>query len=93
MGICNTQLINLNELGIKEKITNKLRCYNKFRTGVLGEKKEKQNVSELDIRNYAKHILNNGTILEKQDITKRPLTNADISINLYSAYYNTATSS
>ncbi len=54
-------------LSIKENITNELKRYNKFSTEVLGEKKEKQDVSELDIRNYAKYVLNNGTILEQRE--------------------------
>jgi len=34
----------------------------------LRVKKEKQNLTEVDIRNYAKYILNEGTILEKREL-------------------------
>jgi len=38
------------------------------KAGVLGIKKEKQNVTEIDIRNYAKYILQEGTIIEKREL-------------------------
>lgn len=61
-------IVDLNEFGVRERIEQELKRYNKFRAGVLGVKKEKQNVTEVDIRNYAKYILNEGTILEKREL-------------------------
>jgi hypothetical protein len=60
--------IALDELGLKDKIERELKRYNTFRAGVLGVKKEKQSVTEVDIRNYAKYILREGTIVEKREL-------------------------
>ncbi|MBD3282485.1 MAG: hypothetical protein GF387_02645 [Candidatus Portnoybacteria bacterium] len=62
------RLVDLNEFGVKDKIEQELKRYNKFRAGVLGAKKEKQNITEIDIRNYAKYILKEGTVLEKREL-------------------------
>ena len=60
--------INLNELELKEKIENELQRYNSFRHRVLGIQKEKQGVTDVDIRNYAKHILKQGSLSEKREL-------------------------
>ncbi|PIR69183.1 MAG: hypothetical protein COU47_03705 [Candidatus Niyogibacteria bacterium CG10_big_fil_rev_8_21_14_0_10_46_36] len=61
-------VIHLDELGLRDRIDAELKRYNRFRTGVLGAKKKKESVSELDIRNYAKYLLQEGTIMEKREI-------------------------
>ncbi|MFA5169124.1 MAG: recombinase family protein [Candidatus Paceibacterota bacterium] len=59
--------IDLDELGIRDKIEKELMRFNKFRIGVLGHKKE-ANDSDIDIRNYAKYLLKEGTITEKREL-------------------------
>ncbi len=59
--------IDLDELGIRDKIEKELMRFNKFRIGVLGHKKEVSN-SDIDIRNYAKYLLKEGTITEKREL-------------------------
>jgi hypothetical protein len=59
--------IDLDELGIRDKIEKELMRFNKFRIGVLGHKKEVNN-SDIDIRNYAKYLLREGTITEKREL-------------------------
>ncbi|MFA5207774.1 MAG: recombinase family protein [Candidatus Paceibacterota bacterium] len=59
--------IDLDNLGIKDKIEKELMRFNKFRIGVLGHKKEVSN-SDIDIRNYAKYLLKEGTITEKREL-------------------------
>jgi DNA invertase Pin-like site-specific DNA recombinase len=59
--------IDLDELGIKDNIEKELMRFNKFRIGVLGHKKEVSN-SGIDIRNYAKYLLKEGTITEKREL-------------------------
>ena len=59
--------IDLDELGIKSKIEQEIARFNKFRIGVLGHKKESRN-SEIDIKNYAKYLLAEGTIYEKREL-------------------------
>lgn len=59
--------INLDELGIKSKVQEELARFNKFRVGVLGHKKEAQN-ADVDVRNYVKYLLRDGTITEKREL-------------------------
>ncbi len=59
--------IDLDELGVKTKIEQEIARFNKFRIGVLGHKKE-VNTTEIDIRNYAKYLLREGTIIEKREL-------------------------
>ena len=59
--------INLDELGVKATIETELARFNKFRIGVLGHKKETHN-SDIDVRNYAKYLLNEGTLIEKREL-------------------------
>ncbi|MEX0909917.1 MAG: recombinase family protein [Candidatus Paceibacterota bacterium] len=60
--------IHLDELGLRERIEAELKRYNKFRTGVLGATKQKESVTEVDIRNYAKYLLKEGSIMEKREL-------------------------
>lgn len=60
--------MNLDELGLKERIAGELRRYNRFRTSVLGVRQEKTEVTDLDVRNYAKYILGEGTLVEKREL-------------------------
>ena len=59
--------INLDELGIRATIENELARFNKFRIGVLGHKKEAHD-SDIDVRNYVKYLLNEGTLIEKREL-------------------------
>ncbi len=61
--------INLDELGIRTKIEEELKRYNRFRAGILGAETEKApKIKEINIRNYAKYILREGNILEKREL-------------------------
>ena len=59
--------INLDKLGVKSRIEQEIARFNKFRIGVLGHKKESRN-SEVDIKNYAKYLLAEGTMYEKREL-------------------------
>jgi site-specific DNA recombinase len=60
--------VNLDELGIKEKVSNEFKRYNHFRMSVLGENKEEKDIKDVDIRNYAKYILKKGSVIEKREL-------------------------
>lgn len=60
--------IDINEIGLKEKIRGEINRHRKFNTNVLGLKDQKINASDIDIRNYAKHVLKDGSSIEKRDI-------------------------
>jgi len=59
--------IDLDDLGVKSRIEQEIMRFNKFRIGVLGHKKENTNV-DVDIRNYAKYLLKEGTLVEKREL-------------------------
>ncbi len=76
--------IDLDELGIRASIELEIARFNKFRIGVLGHKKEANN-ADIDIRNYAKYLLRDGTITEKRELMsfmKSKLTIKDKKIEL-----------
>jgi len=59
--------VNIDELGMKARIEEELARYNKFRIGVLGASK-KERATDIDIRNYAKYLLKEGTLQEKREL-------------------------
>ena len=59
--------LDLDEIGMKEKIRDEISRYNKFRVGVLGMK-TKERSSDVDLRDYAKYLLKEGTIAEKREL-------------------------
>ena len=59
--------IDLNEIGIKEKIKTEVERFKKFQKILLGIK-DKIEVGDIDIRNYAKFILREGTDVEKREL-------------------------
>lgn len=63
-GILDT--ISLDEIGMKEKIKAEIDAHNAFQQSVLGLRANKIKVKEVDIRNYAKHILRDRPIEEKR---------------------------
>jgi DNA invertase Pin-like site-specific DNA recombinase len=59
--------INLDEIGIKEKIKLEVERFKKFQRVIL-RNKNKIEVGDIDIRNYAKYILKEGSVLEKREL-------------------------
>jgi DNA invertase Pin-like site-specific DNA recombinase len=59
--------IDIDEIGIKEKIKAEVERFKKFQRIALGNT-EKIEVGEIDIRNYAKYILKEGTEIEKREL-------------------------
>ena len=60
--------IDLDEIGIKERIRSEIERHRKFQSGILGIKEKTIKVVDIDIRNYAKYILREGTMLEKREL-------------------------
>jgi len=59
--------VNINEIGMREKIKSELERMKKFQHSVLGIKQEVK-IKDIDIRDYAKFILKDGTIDEKREL-------------------------
>jgi len=60
--------IDLDEIGIKERIRSEIERHRKFQSGILDIKEKAIKVADIDIRNYAKYILRDGTMLEKREL-------------------------
>jgi len=60
--------IHLDEIGMKEKIKEEIERHKKFESGLLGVKSTTVKIADIDIRNYAKYILRDGTISEKREL-------------------------
>lgn len=61
-------IIDLDEISIKEKIKNEIERNRKFQLGLLGVKEKTIKAGDIDIRNYAKYILRDGTATEKREL-------------------------
>ncbi len=86
MGIIDN--VDINELGVKHQLEQEIQRYNKFQYGVLGKEKEtglRNTDHEISIRNYAKYMLKEGSIVEKRELLgclKSQLVLIDKSITL-----------
>lgn len=64
-------VVSLDEIGMKDRIKAEIESHNEFQESVLGkEVKEKIRIKEIDIRNYAKHILRKRPMPEKRELLK-----------------------
>jgi DNA invertase Pin-like site-specific DNA recombinase len=59
--------IDLDTMGMKAKLEEEISRYQKFTRGVLGQK-AKTAVQEIDVKTYAKYILQEGTKEEKREL-------------------------
>ncbi len=63
--------IDISNVGIRAKLEKEIERYGEFRNKVLGlEDKEKIKQTKLDVRNYMKYLLREGTIQEKRDLMR-----------------------
>ena len=60
--------VNLNELGMRQRLEDEIARFNIFQRSVLGTKDKVSVRSDTDIRNYAKYILKEGSVSEKREL-------------------------
>jgi len=60
--------IDLDKSGIKKKLETEIERHKKFHSGIMGKANEEYNAKDADVRNYAKYLLNEGSIFEKRDL-------------------------
>lgn len=61
--------VNINELGMRHKLEEEIKRYNKFQSVVLGGKgKQDPAEAEVNIRTYVKYLLKEGTVMEKREL-------------------------
>jgi len=60
--------IDLDRSGIKKKLEAEIERHKKFHSGIMGKAEETYHVKDVDIRNYAKYLLTEGSMFEKRDL-------------------------
>ena len=61
--------IDLDELGARKKVQEEIEKYKRFSQGVFGKMMTQEyHVPQIDVKNYAKFVLQNGTRDEKRDL-------------------------
>ncbi len=61
--------ISLDKIGMRDRIKTEIKSHNEFQQSVLGQEKLKDtSVKDVDIRNYAKHILRTRPMHEKREL-------------------------
>jgi len=60
--------VDLDELGMKEKIKKEVERYKKFRHGVLGIEDKENPQNKIRPKDYAKYLLKEGSIIEKREL-------------------------
>jgi site-specific DNA recombinase len=60
--------VNINELGMRQKLEDEIARFNIFQRSVLGTTVKSNKDIVTDIRNYAKYILKEGTVTEKREL-------------------------
>lgn len=53
--------VQINELGMKKKLEDEVKRFNKFQRPVSGVEEDIKTDPETDIRNYAKYLLHEGS--------------------------------
>ncbi len=60
--------VNINELGMRQKLEDEIARFNIFQRSVLGSTDKVKQREDTDIRNYAKYILKEGSVSEKREL-------------------------
>ena len=60
--------VNINELGMRQKLEDEIARFNIFQRSVLGSTDKVKNREDMDIRNYAKYILKECSVSEKREL-------------------------
>ena len=53
---------------MKTKLREEIERFNTFQISILGQQKNKTKSNSVDIRAYAKYLLQNGSVSEKKDL-------------------------
>ena len=77
--------IDLDKSGIKKKLEVEIERHKKFHSKIMGKLEEEYRAKDVDIRNYTRYLLTEGSIFDKRDLlsclkTTIKLTNKQISL-------------
>ena len=59
----------MDKIGMKEKIKEEIERHKRFNVGILGLKEASVKVADVDIRNYAKHVLRGESLIENRELS------------------------
>lgn len=59
--------VNIDELGLRNRLRDEAERVNKFQS-IIGGKEQKVEVMDVDMKNYAKYILKEGSVFEKREL-------------------------
>ena len=62
--------IDLDKSGLKKNLEKEIERHKVFHSNIMGMKEENYEVKDVDIRNYAKYVLEKGSVFEKRDLLK-----------------------
>ena len=60
--------LNINQLGAKKQLQDEIARYERFTRGVLGKEVSQSKKTKVEIKDYAKYVLKNGTREEKREL-------------------------
>ncbi|MFA5248227.1 MAG: recombinase family protein [Patescibacteria group bacterium] len=60
--------VNIDELGMRKRLEDEIARFNIFQRSVLGSTDKVKTREDMDIRNYAKYILKEGSVSEKREL-------------------------
>ncbi len=60
--------LDINELGMRQRLEDEIARFNIFQRSVLGSADKAKARDDMDIRNYAKYILKEGSVSEKREL-------------------------
>jgi len=60
--------VSINELGMLNKLELEVERFNKFQGMVFGEKPIKSKRQDVDMKDYAKYVLKEGSAIEKREL-------------------------
>jgi len=60
--------IDLDKSGMKKKLQSEIERHKKFHQGLMGQSDFDYKAKDIDVRNYAKYLLTEGTMFEKRDL-------------------------
>lgn len=80
--------IDLDRSGLRKNLEKEIERHAIFHSNIMGKQEEKYEVKDVDIRNYAKYVLEKGSVFEKRDLLKNirsKITVLDKKINVIDA--------
>lgn len=60
--------IDLDKSGLRKKLEVEIERHKKFHSQIMGKKEEEYKAQDIDVRNYAKYLLCEGTVFEKRGL-------------------------